>query len=83
MGIFTVARRMGTSVKMIDATYGHWCRDAEDLDRGLLDAYGAALMGVQKKSTAVKLRYAADIVKTFNATLRLAGEPLWTVEEQK
>jgi integrase len=41
MGIFTLARRMGTSVRMIDATYGHLVRDADDQDRGLLDAYDA------------------------------------------
>jgi hypothetical protein len=35
----TLARRMGTSVQMIGATYGHLARDAEDQDRGLLDAY--------------------------------------------
>jgi hypothetical protein len=27
---------------MIDATYGHLARDAEDQDRGLLDAYDSA-----------------------------------------
>jgi hypothetical protein len=43
MGIFTLARRMGTSVKMIDATYGHLAQDAEDQDRDLLDAYDAAV----------------------------------------
>jgi hypothetical protein len=42
MSIFTLSRRMGTSVRMIDATYGHLVRDAEDQDRGLLDAYDAA-----------------------------------------
>jgi hypothetical protein len=42
MSIFTLSRRMGTSVCMIDATYGHLVRDAEDQDRGLLDAYDAA-----------------------------------------
>ena len=42
MDIFTLARRMGTSVQMIDATYGHLAQDAEDQDRGLLDAYDAA-----------------------------------------
>lgn len=42
MGIFTLARRMGTSVKMIDRTYGHLAHDAEDQDRGLMDAYDAA-----------------------------------------
>jgi hypothetical protein len=39
MSIFTLARRMGTSVRMIDATYGHLVQDAEDHDRGLFDAY--------------------------------------------
>lgn len=39
MGIFTLARRMGTSVQMIDRTYGHLAHDAEDQDRDLLDAY--------------------------------------------
>jgi integrase len=34
MGIFTLARRMGTSVRMIDATYGHLVRDADDQDPG-------------------------------------------------
>jgi hypothetical protein len=42
MSIFTLSRRMGTSVQMIDATYGHLARDAEDQDRGLLDAYDSA-----------------------------------------
>jgi integrase len=45
MGIFTLARRMGTSVKMIDATYGHLAQDAEDQDRTLMDAYDAASNG--------------------------------------
>jgi len=30
MSIFTLARRMGTSVQMIDATYGHLAHDSED-----------------------------------------------------
>jgi hypothetical protein len=30
------------SVRMIDATYGHLVRDAEEQDRDLLDAYDAA-----------------------------------------
>jgi hypothetical protein len=42
-----------------------------------------ALMGSHYKSTAVELRYAADIVSTFNAKLLLAGETPWTVEMQK
>jgi len=39
MGIFTLARRMGTSVLMIDRTYGHLAHDAEEHDRRLLEAF--------------------------------------------
>ena len=39
MSLFTLARRMGTSVDMIDRTYGHLAPDAEDYERGLLDAF--------------------------------------------
>jgi hypothetical protein len=41
MSIFTLARRMGTSVQMIDDTYGHLAQDSEDQDRDLLNAYDA------------------------------------------
>jgi hypothetical protein len=33
MSIFTLARRMGTNVQMIDATYGHLAQDAENQPR--------------------------------------------------
>jgi hypothetical protein len=39
MSIFTLARRMGTSVQMIDDTYGHLARDADDQDRELLNPF--------------------------------------------
>jgi hypothetical protein len=39
MTIFTLGRRMGTSVAVIDATYGHLARDADGNDRELLDVY--------------------------------------------
>jgi hypothetical protein len=42
MTIFALSRRMGTSVQMIDQTYGHLARDADDYDRALLDAYDEA-----------------------------------------
>ncbi len=42
MSIFTLARRIGTSIQMIDSTYGHLAQDAEDRGRGLLDACDAA-----------------------------------------
>jgi integrase len=37
--IFTLARRMGTSVKMIDGTYGHLIAGADIYERELLDAF--------------------------------------------
>lgn len=43
VNIYTLARRMGTSVSMIDKTYGHFARDAEDYERDLLDAFDATL----------------------------------------
>jgi len=37
--IFTLSRRMGTSVAMIDRTYGHLAAGADDYERDLLDAF--------------------------------------------
>jgi hypothetical protein len=37
--IFTLARRMGTSVKMIDRTYGHLVAGADVYECELLDAF--------------------------------------------
>lgn len=39
VGIYQLARRMGTSVAMIDATYGHLASDADEHERALLDAW--------------------------------------------
>jgi integrase len=39
VSLFTLSRRMGTSVQMIDKTYGHLAPDAEQYELGLLDAY--------------------------------------------
>jgi hypothetical protein len=39
VSLFTLSRRMGTSLAMIDATYGHLAADAEDQERLLLDTY--------------------------------------------
>jgi hypothetical protein len=41
VALFTLARRMGTSVEQIDKTYGHLLPDAADHERGLLDAFDA------------------------------------------
>jgi integrase len=40
--IFTLARRMGTSVKMIDRTYGHLVAGADVYERELLDAFDSS-----------------------------------------
>jgi len=37
--IFTLARRMGTSVKMIDRSYGHLVAGADEYERELLDQF--------------------------------------------
>jgi hypothetical protein len=42
VSLFALSRRMGTSLAMIDATYGYLAPDAEDRERELLDAYDAA-----------------------------------------
>jgi hypothetical protein len=38
VSIFELARLMGTSVKVIDMTYGHLARDSEDAIRARLNA---------------------------------------------
>ena len=38
VSLFALSRRMGTSLAMIDATYGHLAPDAEERERELLDA---------------------------------------------
>jgi hypothetical protein len=41
ISLFTLARRTGTSVEMIDKTYGHLLPDAAEHERGLLDRFDA------------------------------------------
>jgi integrase len=43
--IFTLARRMGTSVKIIDRTYGHLVAGADAYERDLLDAFDEGRSG--------------------------------------
>jgi hypothetical protein len=43
--IFARARRMGTSVKMSDRTYGHLVAGADVYERELLDAFDRAQRG--------------------------------------
>jgi integrase len=42
VSLFTLSRRMGTSLAMIDQTYGHLAPDAEEQERVLLDAFDEA-----------------------------------------
>jgi integrase len=41
VSLFSLARRMGTSVEMIDKTYGHLLPGDADYERGLLDTFDA------------------------------------------
>jgi integrase len=41
VSLFSLSRRMGTSLAMIDQTYGHLAPDAERVELDLLDAYDA------------------------------------------
>jgi hypothetical protein len=57
MSIFTLARRMGTGVRMIDAMYGHLVQDAGDHDRGPVNAYdGQNGAGGHESRRSVRLR---------------------------
>jgi integrase len=42
VSLFSLSRRMGTSVEMIDRTYGHLAPDAEAVELALLNSYDAA-----------------------------------------
>jgi len=43
LSLFALARRMGTSLEMIDKTYGHLAPDADEYELGLLDAFDARI----------------------------------------
>jgi integrase len=45
VSLFALARRMGTSLEMIDKTYGHLAPDADEYELGLLDAFDARISG--------------------------------------
>lgn len=49
---FLVARRMGTSIAMIDRTYGQFAVDTETHELRLLDAYDGAVVGTREKPEA-------------------------------
>jgi hypothetical protein len=41
---------MGTSVEMIDRTYGHLAPDAEDYERRLLDTFDASATAAREEA---------------------------------
>ena len=43
--VYALARRMGTSLLMIDRTYGHLAAGADDYERELLDAFDSGRSG--------------------------------------
>jgi integrase len=50
VSLFNLSRRMGTSIAMIDATYGHLAPDAEEHERALLDAYDSREQAVERRA---------------------------------
>jgi integrase len=52
VGTFELARYMGTSVEMIERTYGHLVAGADDNFRSRLDAFAQARDGVEVASGA-------------------------------
>ncbi len=53
VSIFELARLMGTSVKMIDRTYGHFALDSEETIRDRLDARGSTAQDDRERDTGV------------------------------
>jgi integrase len=47
VSLFALSRRMGTSLQMIDQTYGHLAPDAEEQERTLLDAHDSRSRAVE------------------------------------
>jgi hypothetical protein len=52
---------MGTSLEMIDKTYGHLLPDAVDYERGLLDAFDTREASGQLSDTGEGLVYAKPL----------------------
>jgi integrase len=52
VGTFELARYMGTSVEMIERTYGHLVEGADDAFRSRLDAFAVERSGVEVASVA-------------------------------
>ena len=66
---------MGTSVKMVDATYGHFVADAETYERDLLDAYDVreekeaiAMEASEREIVCARCRRVDEIGPTWEAS---------------
>jgi hypothetical protein len=76
VSLFTLSRRMGTSVEMIDRTYGHLAPDAEDYERGLLDTFDSRLdVGAPAGEAGIAAGRAAP-VSVFDPPAQTT--PAWT-----
>jgi integrase len=60
VSLFSLSRRMGTSVAKIDQTYGHLAPDAEERERELLDAYDA---DIEPRADATRNLWRSPVVK--------------------
>jgi integrase len=79
VSIFQLARLMGTSVAMIDRTYGHLARDSEESIRAALDARsGVYLASAGERSGATELlsRLASGFVRVERAGIEPATSGL-------
>jgi integrase len=68
VSLFVLARRMGTSVDMIDKTYGHLAPDADAYEAELLDAWDA-------RTSRMGAQWVGGITKGVTEMLRFAGKP--------
>ena len=61
LGLYELARYMGTSAEQIDKTYGHLVQGAEDAARAKLDAYQERLG--QEQATAAEAAATSETTK--------------------
>ena len=73
--IFTLARRMGTSVKMIDRTYGHLVAGADEYERELLDAFDERADSWTRCGRAGGPKMRRDLSPTYEKSPAVAGLP--------
>jgi hypothetical protein len=67
---------MGTSVEMIDRTYRHLAPDAEEYERGLLDAFDSAATELQAEDSGLTRAFRPDMTSPTLASVKLAPETL-------